>query len=440
MKKFLPILFLCMICILSSVGVAAANEKSDDKPNVYVVQIDSEIDNTTVDLVEKAIKEANLGMADLLIVEVNTYGGYIDSAISIKDDILTSPIPIVTFVNKQALSAGSLISVAGEKLFMSPGSTIGAAEARLGEEKADEKTMSAWVSELKSTAEARGKDPDIMAAMADDTIAIEGLVEKGRLLTLSDAQALKYGISDGSMKNYGEISTAMGVDMGTVQMVEASGLEKFAAFICNPVVSGMLISIGLLGIIIELLTTAFGVAGVVGVCSFALYFTGHMVVNSAGWVAVVLFILGVVLMIIEGFVTPGFGIPGIAGGISVLASIYLVSSSWQVATISIIVALIVACIIVGISMKNKKTRGIWKKFILHDKTDNESGYTSPNMDNMLYMGKEGVSLTPLRPAGEVDIEGNRVDVVTEGDFIEVGVKVLVTALDGTRIIVKRVIN
>ncbi|MEG2639365.1 MAG: NfeD family protein, partial [Clostridiales bacterium] len=92
------------------------------------------------------------------------------------------------------------------------------------------------------------------------------------------------------------------------------------------------------------------------------------------------------------------------------------------------------------SMKNKKTRGIWKKFILHDKTDNESGYTSPNMDNMLYMGKEGVSLTPLRPAGEVDIEGNRVDVVTEGDFIEVGVKVLVTALDGTRIIVKRVIN
>lgn len=437
MKKIITLFLACFLILFGSWGIFAANDQESENGNVVVVTLDDTIDNGSAALVEKAVQEANLAMADLLIVEVNTYGGYIDAAISIKDTILSSPLPTVTFVNKQALSAGSLIAVAGEKLYMSSGSTIGAAEARQGEEKADEKTMSAWVTELRATAQARGKDPNVMAAMADDTIAIEGLTTEGRLVTLSDTEALEYGISDGTLNSYREVAEAMGVEIQGVAQVEASGAEKFAAFITNPLVSGVLIAIGVVGLLIAIATGTVGVSCILGICSLVLYFAGHLVINNSGWVAVLLFIAGIVLICIEAFVAPGFGLPGIAGVISLIGGICLLADSWQSAAVSLGVALVLSCILVGISMKNKKTRKLWSKFILRDKTDAESGYTSPNMDNVSYIGKEGITLTPLRPAGSAEIEGERVDVVTQGDFLGADTPVVVTAVDGTRIVVKR---
>lgn len=438
MRKALTILVAALCLILGSWGIWAQGEdNSNPAPNVQVVTLSGTIDNGTVGLLEKAVQEANLNLADLLIVEINTYGGYIDSAIAIKDAILSAPIPTVTFVNKQALSAGSLIAVAGEKLYMSPGSTIGAAEARQGEEKADEKTMSAWVTELRSTAEARGKNPDIMAAMADDSLAIEGITEAGKLVTLTDQEALEYGISDGTLNNYTEIAQTFGVSVQGIAQVEETGVEKFAAYVTNPLVSGVLIAVGVVGLLIAIATGSVGVAFILGLISLVLYFAGHMVLDSSGWVAILLFVAGIVLICVEAFVAPGFGLPGIAGIGALIGGICLLADSWQAAAISISVAFVLSCVIIGISMKNKKTRKIWRKFVLHDKTDTESGYTSPNMDNISYMGKEGVTLTPLRPAGEVEIEGNRVDVVTEGDFLAAGEPVVVTTIDGTRIVVKR---
>lgn len=438
MKKFIIVFLACLSLTLGSWGVWAAGDNgSEESSNIMVVTLDDTIDNGAASLVEKAVQEANLAMADLLIVEVNTYGGYIDAAISIKDTILSSPLPTVTFVNKQALSAGALIAVAGEKLYMSSGSTIGAAEARLGDEKADEKTTSAWVTELRSTAQARGKNPDVMAAMADDSIAIEGITTEGRLVTLSDTEALEYGISDGTLNSYKEVAEAMGVDIQGVSQVEATGAENFAAFVTNPLVSGVLIAIGVVGLLIAIATGTLGVSCILGICSLVIYFAGHMVTNSSGWVAVLLFVAGIVLICIEAFVAPGFGLPGIAGAISLVGGICLLAESWQAATVSLGVAIVLSCILVGISMKNKKTRKIWSKFILRDKTDTESGYTSPNMDNVSYIGKEGITLTPLRPAGSAEIEDERMDVVTQGDFLDADTPVVVTAVDGTRIVVKR---
>ena len=435
MKKFVRIFFACLLLLVGSFGVFA---ESQEKANVYIVQIDDNIDMVMSDLLAKAILTAEQNNAELLIVEVNTYGGYIDSAITMKDAILNSAVPTVTFVNKKALSAGALISVAGEKLYMARGSSIGAAEARVGEEKADEKTTSAWVSQMRSAAEARGKDPNIMAARADDSIAIDGVIETGRLLTLSDSEALTLGISDGSMDTYQEIAQAMGVTIQDMETVEASFLEKFASFVTSPVVSGVLIAFGVLGLLFEMLTAGFGVGGVIGLCSFAMYFAGHTVLSNLGLTAVVCFLLGILLLMLEAFVVPGFGIAGIAGLLSMFAGVFLLSPSWESAVVSIVVALVVIITIVVISMKNKKTSKVWRKFVLKERTDEESGYTSPNMDNINYLGKTGVTITALRPAGGVDIEGNRVDVVTEGDFLEKGVNVVVCRLDGTRIVVKEV--
>ena len=432
MKRFLLVLCCILSILLGALGVFAA------EGNVYRVVLDDTIDNGSVHMVKKAIEEADASMADLLIVEVDTYGGYIDSAIEIKDAILSSPVKTVTYVNKKAMSAGSLIAVAGEKMYMAPGSTIGAAEAREGEEKADYKVTSAWVSEMRSTAEARGKDPKLMAAMAEESIVIDGLVDEGELLSLKDNESLELGLADGSASSLLDVCTAENLTDDTITTVEESGLEKIAAFLTSPVVSGLLIAIGIVGLLIELLTTGIGAAGIIGISAWVLYFAGHALLDNIGWTAVIFFAAGLVFIILEAFVIPGFGVAGIAGIASILFSVFLIAPSVESGLITIGVALVAAVLLMVISMKNKKTRSLWKKLVLKDRTDAENGYTSPNMDNSSYLGKEGVALTPLRPAGTIDIDGDRVDVVTEGDFLATGTKVKVIGLDGTRIVVRLV--
>ncbi len=432
MKRFLIVLCCMLSIILGSYGIFAA------QGSVYHVVLGDDIDNGAAHMVKKAIAEADASMADLLIVEIDTYGGYIDSAIEIKDAILSSPVPTVTYVNKKAMSAGSLIAVAGEKMYMAPGSTIGAAEARSGEEKADYKVTSAWVSEMRSTAEARGKDPKLMAAMAEESIVIDGLVGEGELLSLTDNEAIELGLCDGSAVSLQEICKAHGVSDDTIEIVTESGMEKIAAFLSNPVVSGLLIAIGVVGLLIELLTAGIGAAGIIGVSAWVLYFAGHALLDNIGWMAIVFFIVGLAFIILEAFVIPGFGIAGVAGIAAILFSVFLIAPSVESGLITIGVALAAAVLLMVISMKNKKTRSLWRKLVLKDRTDAENGYTSPNMDNSSYLGKEGVALSPLRPAGAIDIDGDRVDVVTEGDFLAAGSKVKVIGLDGTRIIVRLV--
>lgn len=433
MKKTLVLLVLLLAVFFGSFGISAAEGP------VYVVTIDRTIDRTAESLLEKAIQEANLGMAELLIVEVDTYGGYLDNAIKMKDAIMSSPVPTVTFVNRQALSAGSLISLAGQQLYMAPGSVIGAAEARTGDnEKADEKTMSAWVAELTSTAEARGKDKEVAAAFADTNVVIEGVSEEGTLLTLSDGEAKELNISNDTANSYRDICELMGVTATETVTVEVTVLERFAGFVTNPIVSGILIALGIIGIVIELITAGFGVSGILGLCALAIYFAGHMVLNSIGWVALVLFLVGLLFIILEIFVIPGFGIAGIAGGIAILATVFMLAPSPASALLSLLIAVVVTVVVLIVSFKNMKTRKIWRRFVLKDRTDADSGYTAPNMDNEQYLGKVGVATSILRPAGAIDLDGERVDVITEGEFLAAGTRVKVIGLDGTRIIVRAV--
>ncbi len=431
MKK--SILFvLCLLLLFTFSGGVFGAEQGP----VYIVKLDDTIDYAAEDLLARAIQEANLAMSPLLIVEIDTYGGYIDSAINMKDIILSSPVKTVTFVNKKALSAGALIAFSGETLFISQGSTIGAAEAREGDEKADEKVTSAWVSELSATASARDKDPNIAAAMADSTIAIEGVIEEGRLLTLTDVEALDLGMADYAAESYEDIYTVLEITPTTMVEVEQTFVEKFSVFVTNPVVAGILIAIGLATIIIEILTSGFSGLGVIGISAFALYFAGHIILTSVGWVALLLFFLGIILIIVEAFVVPGFGITGIAGIAGILGSIFLVAPTPEYAILSLLIAIVLTTIVLVISLKHMKTRKIWKKLILNQRTDTESGYTVPNVDNKDLLGKEGVTITPLRPAGAIELDGERIDVVTEGDFLAAGISVRIVGMDGTRIIVR----
>lgn len=215
-------------------------------------------------------------------------------------------------------------------------------------------------------------------------------------------------------------------------------LNHFAWFICSPLGSGLLIAIGLSCIVIEVMTSGFGIFGIIGMVSFFLYFAGHMMFDQFSWIALILFAVGMLLLMLEAFVLTGFGVSGLAGIVAIFAGVFLLSSSVFNGALTLLITVVLMILILVVSFRFMKKKKIIHRFVLKDRTDTESGYTSPNMDNEKYLGMEGMTISPLRPAGGMRINGDRVDVVSEGDFIDAGVKVRVIGIDGTRILVRAV--
>jgi membrane-bound serine protease (ClpP class) len=403
---------------------------------VYVVPIEGNIDPALATFVDRVYDEAEEMGAARVILEIDTYGGYIDAAIRIKERVMLSDVPTSTFVEKKAISAGALIALSGEKIFMAPGTTMGAAEPRVGTEKADEKVLSMWAQELRAAAETYGRRGDIAAAMADADIEIEGVKPKGKLLTLTQQQALDLKMADFAAGSREEILELSDLSGAKVIVGKLSSAEKLARFATSPYVSPVLLTIGIAGLIFELLTVGWGVAGVIGLISMALYFGGHIIAGFSGWEAVLLFIIGVILMLVEAFIIPGFGIAGIAGLGAMVFSIIMTSVSMEQAIISLIVAIFGTVVLVVASFKFMKTRRMWNRLILGERQEKREGYIAPEKDLENLYGAEGVALTPLRPAGSAEINGTRVDVVSEGGFVPPETKVKVVKIEGTRVVVR----
>lgn len=216
------------------------------------------------------------------------------------------------------------------------------------------------------------------------------------------------------------------------------GAVPFAQWVTNPFVAGVLIAIGLSCAFIELATASFGIFGILSLVSFFLFFACHLVLDSFAWLALIIFVVGMALLMLEAFVLTGFGFSGLMGILAVFGSVLLLAPDIKTGALTLLVTVVLTILILVVSLRYMKKTNFIHKFILKDRTDSESGYTAPNMDNEKYIGREGVTLTPLRPAGAIKLDGNRVDVVSEGDFLAVGVKVRVIGIDGTRIIVRAV--
>jgi membrane-bound serine protease (ClpP class) len=403
---------------------------------VYVIPVEGTIDPALASFVDRIYDEAEDLGAARVILEIDTYGGYIDSAIRIKERVMLSPIPTSSFITKKAISAGALIALSGETIFMAPGTTMGAAEPRVGEKKADEKVVSMWAQELRAAAETYGRRGDIAAAMADADLEIEGIKPKGKLLTLTQKQALDLKMADYSAGNRQELLKLSNLTGARVVEAQPTSAEKMARFVTSPYVSPILLTIGIAGLILELLTAGWGIAGTVGLISMALYFGGHIIAGFSGWEAVLLFIVGVILMLVEAFIIPGFGVAGIAGLGAMIFSIFLTSVSVEQAIISLIIAIIGTVVLIVLSFKFMKTRRMWNRLILGVRQENKEGYVAPIMNLSELYGAEGVTLTPLRPAGSAEIKGMRVDVVSEGNFIPPETKIQVVKIEGTRVVVR----
>ncbi|MDR1204067.1 MAG: ATP-dependent Clp protease proteolytic subunit [Peptococcaceae bacterium] len=409
---------------------------ADGLPEVYAIPLEGEIEEGLVRFIQRAYREAEADPGvKAVILEISTPGGRVDSAQKIRKIIEEASVTTVALVNGNALSAGAYVALACDRIAMMPGSVIGDAEPRVGDERADEKILSAWVAEMAAVAEAHGRDPDIARAMVDRDFVLEGVSEAGKLLTLTDQEAKELGYADYLVGNINTLTDALDYGDVRIRRVETSVLEQTARFLTRSYVAPFLLMIGLAGIVIEVLTVGFGIAGIIGILSLCLYFGGYMIAGFTEWEIVLLFIAGVILLGVEACI-PGFGIFGIAGIGCMAASIVMVAPSWQIGIQSLAVALLGTFALVLLSLRFLTRRKFWNKIILNLSYGKEEGYVAQRQDYTVYEGRRGKAYTPLRPAGAIVLDDNtRLDVVTDGDFIEKGADVVVLRVEGMRIIV-----
>jgi membrane-bound serine protease (ClpP class) len=407
------------------------------------VPIEGTIDGGLAEFVERNMEEARTMHADGIIFHVNTPGGRLDSAVRIKDLILAAKVPTIAFVERSAISAGALITLACDSIYMASGSSIGAATAvDLEGRKASEKVISYMRAEMRATAEAKGRRPDLAEAMVDEDIAIEGLTVKGKLLTLTYEEALKVGISDGTVSGLPEILSRLGKPQVEVVTARINWAERVVRFLTDPIVSSLLMSLGFLGLLIELKTPGFGLGGAIAVIAFTLFFGSHYIVKLAGIGELLLLIAGITLLLLEIFVFPGFGVAGVTGIAFVLISLFfsLVGKmpgkgdfTTAIHTLGWTFLITVGCGVLLIRFLPKSN--LFRRMTMSMVENSASGFSSADTAGEL-VGRTGVALSDLRPAGKADIDGRRMDVVTEGGYISRGATVVVTEVHGARIVVK----
>jgi membrane-bound serine protease (ClpP class) len=447
-----PLVWLMMFAAAVFTQYGAGRLLSAEKPHtvVYVAPIEGVIDLGLAPFVQRVLKEAANANASAVILEINTFGGRVDAAVLIRDALLNAKIPTVAFINKRAISAGALIALATEKIVIGQGGTIGAATpVQMGQPGApaqpvEEKTVSYVRKEFRATAEARKRPPLIAEAMVDADVEIPGVIEKGKLLTLTTEEALKNKVADALADTIEEVLKHLGVPEAELRRVSPNWAENLVRFLTHPIVSSLLITIGMLGIILEIRTPGFGVPGVLGISSIALFFWGHWLVQLAGWEELLLFGTGLVLLFLEMFVIPGFGVAGVAGIGALLAGLSLSliggGATWDFivkAVGRVIFSLLLALIGSLILLRFLPRLPFGKRLILETGLGAGEGYASPPETDRRWLGKQGIAISPLRPSGVVDVDGERVDVVSDGEFIEPGAGIVVSRVDGNRIVVRR---
>lgn len=395
----------------------------------------------------RVINEAEKNNADAIIFKINTFGGRVDAATQIKDAILSSKIKTVAFVNNRAISAGALITLSCNTIVMAPGSNIGAATVvdQTGQ-KVGEKYQSYMRSEMRSTAEKNGRPTDIAQAMVDERIVIPGLCDSTQLVTLTSEEAVKYKMADTIMNNLDDVLKYLNLENAKVVDVRSNWAEEVVRFLNNPIVASILIMIGFFGLLAEIKTPGWGLPGTAGLIALALFFGSSYILQLASIVEILMFVAGIILIAVEIFVIPGFGLPGIAGIILVFASIFLsllggdpfiTFETISVAIIQLTIALIAAIVLVFILAKFLPKTSAFSRLVLAESEKADQGYVSYPSETSL-LGKTGKSLTVLRPAGIAEIEGKKYDVIADNEYIEPGKVIKVIRVEGIKVVVSEV--
>jgi membrane-bound serine protease (ClpP class) len=407
------------------------------------------IDLGLAPFVQRVLDEAAAENASAVILDVNTFGGRVDAAVLIRDALLGTRVRTAAFVNRRAISAGALITLAAERVAMTDGATVGAATpvsaGPTGEmQTASEKTVSYMRKEFRATAESRRRPLLLAEAMVDADVEVPGVIEKGKLLTLTTEEALKHGVADFRAQSVEEVLSSLGVRDAVLRHASETWAETVVRALTHPLVSSLLMTLGMMGLIVELRTPGFGVPGAVGIAGIGLFFWGHWIVRVAGWEEALLIGAGLALLLIEAFVTPGFGVAGVAGIVALVAGLGLslvgAGATWGTVVIAlgrVAFALLLALVLGVILLRVMPRLPVAWRLVLTTELEADKGFASaPERDEELK-GRSGLAVSPLRPAGIADIGGARVDVVSDGEFIEPGAAVDVVRVDGNRVVVRR---
>lgn len=405
---------------------------------VYVIPVENEVEHGLRAFLERTTSQAAEENADHIILEIDTPGGRVDSANQIAELLQNLDIPTTSFITAQALSAGSYIALNTDYIYMKPQATIGASGVITGDgNAASDKAQSAWTAAMRSAAESKGRDPLYAAAMADASIDMpEYGAPEGDYLTLGPNDALEVGYAEGIVDHRTELLNELGLAGAEVVETETTFAEELARFLTNPVVVPILLSLASIGLIVELYSPGFGIAGSIGVLSILLYFYGHIVAGLAGYEAIILLVTGVGLIVAEVFV-PG-GILGLLGVGAIVGALFMSSISISHMALSIGIALLASIIVAVFLFKRLEfEKGFFRKIILNDATTTEQGYTS-SRDRLDLSGQTGTTLTSLRPAGTAVFDNERVDVVTEGGYIDKNTPIVVIKTEGSRVVVREI--
>jgi len=417
---------------------------------VVLIPIEGVIDLGLSAFVTREIEENR--DASAFILEIDTPGGRVDAALKIRDALLRSKIKTVAFIHPRAISAGALISYACDVIAISTGGSIGAATpiALSGDnvEAVDEKMLSYFRAEMASTARAKGRRGDIAEAMVDKDIAIEGITEAGKLLTLDTDNALRLRVADIRAESVEEVLDELYLEGAEILRPKLGWAENIARWITHPIVSGLLMTIGILAILIELYHPGFGAPGIVGISCLALFFFGHHIVRLAGLEELVLLGAGIVFLIIEFFVFPGHIIFGVLGVVAIIASLGMallslpLDISFQTGLlrmallrtiISIVGSIILFIVVVKFLPKIKFAHPIVEKAAIVSRAYDDS---TSLRDIEPQIGDEGIAESPLRPSGRGSFKGKTFEVIAEGSFIDSGSPIVVVNSGGGKIVVR----
>jgi len=450
------ILFLTIYYFVNATNLHSANQV------VYRVPIQGVIDLGLPTFIERIIDEAEKNQAQAIIFDIDTFGGRVDAATQIKDAILDSDVLTVAFINRRAISAGALISLSCEKIYMTGGGTIGAATAvDMSGNKASEKVISYMREEMASTAENRNRNTDIAKCMVDEELSFTHIVvdgdslevtdlegrKEGKLITLTTEQALKYKMADGSAEDFDELLELIELSDVEVKTLSENWSENLVRFLTNPVVASLLTTFGFLGILFELQSPGWGIPGTFGAVCLTLSLSASVIVKLATKSDLLIVLVGLGLLMVEAFLIPGFGVAGLAGIVVILWGLYMlllpdVPVSQEVydaamtgLTIGLIGAIFALILLFRLMTKTK----FWVKLTSPEIQSNEDGYNSSlGLEHLI--GETGLATSDLRPSGWVLVNNTKIFVVTEGEFVDKDQQVTIMSVDGNRVVVRSYIN
>ena len=426
-------------------------EAEPEKKKILLGEIKTNIAPRTNRYTKLLLDEGEKDDYDIIIIEMDTYGGAVNDADDIRTRILDYKKPIYVWINKDAASAGALISIACDSIYMSSGASIGAATVVTGDgEQAPDKYQSYMRSIMRSTAEAKGRDPKIAEGMVDEELQVDSVSQEGKVITFSTSEAIKYGFCDAELNSVEEILKRQNINEYEISNFQLSSSENIISLFLNPFVSGILLLLIFGGLYFELQTPGVGFPIIASITALLLYLIPYYLNGVAENWEIVLLFLGIILIAVEVFVIPGFGVFGILGLFTSIGSLILIMLnndlfdftfvvsgdivSASLAVLSSIFLLGILILFGGIKLTDTEA---FKKIALEETQDSKLGYVS-NKYSDEYFGKKGKAFTVLRPSGKVIIDEKLCDATSYDGFIEKNSKIKVVGNEGSALKVSKI--